>query len=76
MNLKSAKELVAAANADVETLSADDALKLMDDSNVIFVDVRETDERRKTGDLKRSVSAPAACSNSMPIPTARCMLRR
>lgn len=58
MNIKSAKELVAAANADVETLSADDALKLMDDSNVVFVDVRETDERRKTGALKRSVSAP------------------
>lgn len=58
MNIRSAKELVSAANADVETLSADDAVKLMDDANVVFVDVRETDERRKTGTLKGAVNAP------------------
>ena len=57
MNIKSAKELVSAANADVATLSADDAVKLIDDPNVVFIDVRETDERRKTGTLKGSVHA-------------------
>jgi hypothetical protein len=57
MNIKSARELVSAANADVATLSAEDAMKLFDDSNVVFVDVRETDERRKSGALKGSVSA-------------------
>ena len=57
MNIKSAKELVASATAEVETLSADAAVKLMDDPNVVFVDVRETDERRKTGILKGSVHA-------------------
>ncbi len=58
MNVKSSKELVSAANAEVETLSADAAVKLVDDPNVVFVDVRETDERRKTGTLKGSVSVP------------------
>jgi rhodanese-related sulfurtransferase len=58
MNIKSAKELVSAANADVATLSAEDAVKLLNDPNVVFVDVRETDERRKTGAPKGSVSAP------------------
>lgn len=58
MTTKSAKELVAAANADVETLSADEAVKLMDDSNTVFIDVRETDERRKTGSLQGAVHAP------------------
>ena len=38
MNIKSAKELVSAANADVATLSADDAVKLIDDPNVVFID--------------------------------------
>jgi rhodanese-related sulfurtransferase len=58
MNIKSAKELVAAATADVETLSADGAVKLTDDPDVVFVDVREADERRKTGTLKGAVHAP------------------
>lgn len=58
MNIKSAKELVASANADVVTLSADAAVKLMDDPDVVFVDVRETDERRKTDNLKGAVHAP------------------
>ena len=55
--LKSAKELVAEATAEVETLSADAAVNLMGDPNVVLVDVRETDERRKTGVLKGSVHA-------------------
>ena len=58
MNIKSANELVAAANADIVTLSVDDAVKLIHDPNVVFVDVRETDERRKSGALKGSVSVP------------------
>lgn len=58
MNIKSAKELVAAANADVETLTAADAAKLADDPNVTFIDVRETQEVQKTGKLNRAVHAP------------------
>ena len=55
--LKSAKELVAEATAEVETLSADAAVNLIGDPNVVLVDVRESDERRKTDVLKGSVHA-------------------
>ena len=58
MNIKSAKDLVSEANAAVETLSADDAVKLTRDPGAVFVDVREADERRKTGTLKGAVNAP------------------
>ena len=58
MNIRSAKDLVAAANADVETLTAEDAAKLAADPNVTFVDVRETEEVQKTGKLNRAVHAP------------------
>ncbi|MBI3434780.1 MAG: rhodanese-like domain-containing protein [Proteobacteria bacterium] len=55
MTTKSAKELVAAANAEIETLAADAAVKLMNDANVVFVDVRDGDERRKAGALQGAV---------------------
>lgn len=58
MKIKSAKELVAEANAEIKKLSADEAMKLMNDPNVVFVDVRETDERRKTGSLRGAVHSP------------------
>lgn len=58
MAIKSAKELVAEANAEVVTLSADEAVKLVNNPNTVFVDVRETDERRKAGTLKGAVHAP------------------
>lgn len=57
MPIKSAKELVAQAHADIETLSADEAVQLLNDPTVVFVDVREADERRKTGTLKGAVHA-------------------
>jgi rhodanese-related sulfurtransferase len=73
MNIKSAKELVAEATAEVETLSADAAVKLMGDPNVVLVDVREAYERRKTGVLKGSVHASRGFWNSMPTPIAQPM---
>jgi hypothetical protein len=39
--MKSASQLVSEANRQVETLAADEAIKLMDDDNVVFVDLRE-----------------------------------
>jgi rhodanese-related sulfurtransferase len=58
MTIKSAKELVAAANANVETLLAEEAAKLASDPNVVFVDVREAEEMRRTGKVKDAVHAP------------------
>lgn len=55
---KCAKELVAEAARDVETLSGADAVKLMGDRNVVFVDIREGEELQKTGKLRGAVHVP------------------
>lgn len=51
------KKMLAEANAIVETLSAQDALKLVDDPMVLFVDVRETAERELSGTIPGAVHA-------------------
>lgn len=58
MEQKSAKDLVAEASQQIETLAADDAVKLASDPNVVFVDVREGEELEKTGKLKGAVHVP------------------
>ena len=58
MTTLSAKDLVAAANREVETLTAEDAAKLVGDPNVVFVDVREGNEIEKTGTLRGAVPVP------------------
>ncbi len=58
MTVRSAKSLVADANAAVDTLPAQAAVALGAESNVTFVDVREPDERVRTGSIPGAVSAP------------------
>lgn len=58
MSIKSAKDLVTEANAEISTLSADEAVKFLNDPSVVFVDVRETDERRKAGTVSGAAHAP------------------
>jgi rhodanese-related sulfurtransferase len=58
MKQKSAKDLVAEASREVETLSGEDALKLLDRPGVVFVDVREGEELQKTGKLKGALHVP------------------
>lgn len=58
MATKSAKDLVAEASRIVETLSGADALKLMGNPNIVFVDIREADELQKTGTLEGAVHVP------------------
>jgi rhodanese-related sulfurtransferase len=58
MKQKSAKDLVAEASREVETLSGEDALKLLARPGVVFVDVREGEELQKTGKLKGAVHVP------------------
>lgn len=56
---KSAKELVAEATRDIRSLSGADAVELMGDPNVVFVDVREGEElQKKTGKLRGAVHVP------------------
>ena len=52
------KQLLAEANAQIPAISARDALALVGDPGIVFLDVRETVERQKTGGIKGSVHAP------------------
>jgi rhodanese-related sulfurtransferase len=58
MASKNAKDLVAQANKEIETLTAEEAVKLMGKPGVVFVDVREGEELQKTGVLKDAVHVP------------------
>ena len=55
---KSVKELVAEANAEVETVTVADALKLKDDPNVTFVDIRDIRELDRDGRIPGAFHAP------------------
>ena len=51
------KDMIASANAVIDTISVHDALPLVSDDNVIFVDVREAGERAQ-GTIPGSIHAP------------------
>ena len=55
---ESAKKMVSAANANIETLTPEAAIEKANKTAAVFVDVRETDEVKKTGKLKGAVHAP------------------
>ena len=55
---KSAKDMVAAANSNVETLTPEAAIARASQTGAVLVDVRETEEVRKTGKLKGALHAP------------------
>jgi rhodanese-related sulfurtransferase len=55
---KGVKELLAEANAEVETVSAPDALKLKDDAAVVFVDIRDIRELDRDGRIPGAFHAP------------------
>jgi rhodanese-related sulfurtransferase len=68
--MKGAKELVAEASTGLQTLSAEDALKLMGDPNVTFVDVREQDELQRTGKLRGALHVPRGLLEFQVDPTS------
>jgi rhodanese-related sulfurtransferase len=70
MQQKSAKDLVAEASREVETLSGEDALKLVGQPGVVFVDVREGEELQKTGKLKGAVHVPRGFLEFQADPTS------
>ncbi len=55
---KTVKEMLAEANAEVETIQAADALKLKDDPNMVFVDIRDIRELDRDGRLPGALHAP------------------
>lgn len=58
MGMGSAKDLVAQANREVETLSPEEALRRLGHADTVFVDVREGEEIAKTGRIAGSVHVP------------------
>jgi len=58
MAIRSAKEMLAEANAAVETLSVDQAKALMGNAEVVLIDVRETQELQQSGRITGAVHVP------------------
>ena len=56
--MKNAKDLVAEANREVETLSAEEALARLGQTDTVLVDVREGEELAKTGRIAGAVHVP------------------
>lgn len=52
------KDLLAQANAVIETVSVQDLQYLQDDPDVVIVDVRDSSERQAEGAIPGSVHAP------------------
>src|SRR4051794_25319910 len=58
--IRSAKEMVAEANAAVEVVPAQQAVAQANDPEVVLLDVRDAAEREKTGTARGAVHAPRA----------------
>jgi rhodanese-related sulfurtransferase len=58
MSAMTAKELVAKATKQIETLSAQEAVKLVGKPDVVFVDVREPEELRNSGSVTDAIHVP------------------
>jgi rhodanese-related sulfurtransferase len=58
MLIKGFKQLLAEANAVIETVSVQDLNFLLEDDETVLVDVRETVERENEGVIPGSVHAP------------------
>ena len=54
MMIKSVRDMLEEANASIETITAEEAIGLLDGEDTVFVDVRET------GELERDGSIPGA----------------
>ena len=52
------KELVAAAKKEIATLDVEEALKLIDNDEVVFVDLRDVRELQRDGKIPGSIHTP------------------
>jgi rhodanese-related sulfurtransferase len=55
---KTVSQMVAEANAEIETVSTTDAIKLQQDPNVVFVDIRDIRELERDGRIPGAFHAP------------------
>ena len=58
MAIKSLQTLVSEAMQEIKTISAHDALKMVEDNNCNLIDIRESNELESTGKVKNSVHIP------------------
>ena len=58
MTIKSLQTLVSEAMQEIKTISADEALKMVEDNNCNLIDIRESNELESTGKVKNSVHIP------------------
>ena len=58
MAIKSLQTLVSEAMEEIKTISAHDALKMVEDNNCNLIDIRESNELESTGKVKNSVHIP------------------
>ena len=55
---RSVKELVAAANEEIKTYSQDEALAMLGQDDVVFVDIRDIRELKRDGMLEGAMHTP------------------
>jgi rhodanese-related sulfurtransferase len=55
---KTVAQMLAEANAEIETIQAADAIKLKDDPNILFVDIRDIRELDRDGRIPGALHAP------------------
>ena len=67
---KSAMQLVAEAEAEIETISAEDAKGLVSDENTVIVDLRDIRELWNIGTIPGSVHAPRGMLEFWVDPTS------
>ncbi len=70
MGIRSSKDMVAQADAGVQTLAPEEAVKLAGDPNAVFVDVRESEELRRSGTISGAVHAPRGFLEFMADPAS------
>ena len=55
---KTVKSMVAEAKSKINEIDAKEAIKLLNDENVVFIDIRDIRERQKLGFIPGSFHAP------------------
>jgi rhodanese-related sulfurtransferase len=65
---KGFKQMLAEANAAIETISVHDAFELVGDADSVFVDIRHSDERSANGAVDGAVHAPRGFLEFMADP--------
>ena len=58
MAIKSLQTLVSDAMQEIKTISADEALKMIEENNCNLIDIREGNELESTGKVENSVHIP------------------